>query len=75
MKVHNLTTLVASAAFALMMMFGSANRAVAHGGWGWGWGGFVVGVAAGVILSEAYLHRHRHYYYHHRRHHHRYYRY
>jgi hypothetical protein len=74
MKVRNLTALVGSAAFALTIMFGSANRAEAHGGWGWGWGGFAVGVAAGVILSEAYHHRYC-CYYHHRRHHRRYYRY
>jgi hypothetical protein len=38
MKARNLTTIAATVAFALMIMFGSANRAEAHRGWGWGIG-------------------------------------
>ena len=60
MKVRNLTTLISSAALALVMMTTTAERAEARHGWGWG--GVGAGIAAAVILGSIYHHRHHRYY-------------
>jgi hypothetical protein len=59
MKARISTTLLTATAFMLMITFGSANRAEAHGGWGWGVG---AGIAVALILGGIYRHHHRHYY-------------
>lgn len=58
MKAQKPTTLAATAAFALVITLGSANRAEAHRGWGWG---IAAGVATALILGGLY-HHHRYYY-------------
>jgi ABC-type Fe3+-siderophore transport system permease subunit len=58
MKARNVTV-AAILALALMITFGSANRAEAHRGWGWGIG---AGIATALILGAIYRHHHRHYY-------------
>jgi hypothetical protein len=60
MKARTLTTVAATVAFALMITFGSANRAQAHHGWGWGIG---AGIATALILGAIYRHHRRHYCY------------
>jgi hypothetical protein len=60
MKARNSATVAATVAFALVITFGSANRAEAHRGWGWGIG---AGIATALILGAIYRHHYRPYYY------------